>query len=653
MKRQIHAVRGHDEIAVAGHDIKLGRGGIREIEFFVQTQQLIYGGRRPRLRGARTLDMLGQLHADGWIAADAVRELTEAYVFLRTIEHRLQMLNDEQTQRLPSDAAALAKFAGFCGFAGTAQFSQKLRGHLARVERHYARLFEHAPGLDANSGSLVFTGVADDPDTLETLKGLGFSDAAKAAESIRGWHFGRRAGVQSARAREVLTALVPALLQAFSGSGEPDAALAAFDQALARMPAAVELFSILKSNEKLRTLFADMLGGAPRLAEIVVARPHVLDAAIDPAARQGSFSERAAQRFDANASLEEFLNRACGFAQEQMFLIGLRLLSGAGAPTQAAQDYTALAETIIGASLRQTQTEFERDHGVVRGGRCAVLGLGKLGGFEMTATSDLDLVLVYDFDAAAPESNGRRPLHATLYYTRLTHRLVAALTAPLRHGRLYDVDMRLRPSGGKGPVAVQLAGFVSYQRTEAETWEHMALTRARAVAGDSSLRDELTRAIADIVGAPRDPRALAKEVHAMRALIAAEKGESDPFDLKLARGGLIDLEFLAQYFCLAQAHAFPALCETRTAQVLAAAGAVGLLSAADAACLTRAHALLSAVTQIVRLTAGDRADPQALASGVKARIARIIGLPDFPRLGAELEETRDKVRKIFDRLLAG
>jgi glutamate-ammonia-ligase adenylyltransferase len=248
MKRQIHAVRGHSEVKVEGHDVKLGRGGIREIEFFVQTQQLIFGGRRPKLRGSRTLDMLVQLHHDGWVTADAVKDLSAAYAYLRTIEHRLQMVNDEQTQRLPADEESLTRFAKFCGYPGLSKFSAALTSEFHRVEAQYARLFEHAPGLDAAAGNLVFTGVSDDPETLETLRGLGFHDPALAAETVRGWHFGRRAAVQSARAREVLTELVPALLEAFSGSGDPDAALANFDQALGRMPAAVELFSILKSN---------------------------------------------------------------------------------------------------------------------------------------------------------------------------------------------------------------------------------------------------------------------------------------------------------------------------------------------------------------------------------------------------------------------
>ncbi|MGD1038496.1 MAG: bifunctional [glutamine synthetase] adenylyltransferase/[glutamine synthetase]-adenylyl-L-tyrosine phosphorylase, partial [Roseiarcus sp.] len=290
MKRQIHAVRGHEQVAVAGHDVKLGRGGIREIEFFVQTQQLIFGGRRATMRGARTLDMLRQLHAEHWVSAEAVDDLTRAYAFLRRVEHRLQMVADQQTQRLPFETGALARFAKFCGYERFERFSAEMTGHLRRVEKHYARLFEDAPTLGAEAGNLVFTGVADDPETLTTLRRLGFQRPEEAAETIRGWHFGRRPGVRSPRAREVLTELVPALLAAFSGSGDPDAGLSAFDAALARMPGAVELLSILRSNAPVRELFGDLLGSAPRLAGVVAQRPHVLDAAIDPG-RVGAIGE--------------------------------------------------------------------------------------------------------------------------------------------------------------------------------------------------------------------------------------------------------------------------------------------------------------------------------------------------------------------------
>ena len=527
MKRQIHAVRGHAEVAVAGHDLKLGRGGIREVEFFVQTQQLIFGGRRPGLRGAKTLQMLVALFEDGWITPAARDDLREAYLFLRSMEHRLQMRGDEQTQRLPMDPEDLERFAQFAGYKSTKRFGADLTKMLSKVEEHYARLFENAPGLDSQIGSLVFTGVADDPETLETLEKMGFRQAHQAAETVRGWHFGRRAAVQSPRAREVLTELVPALLEAFAGSGDPDAALAAFDEALSRMPAAAELFSILRSNAQVRELFGDILGGAPRLAHVIAQRPHVLDAAIDPAsflapATMAFYTARADALVAQSRTTEEFLDGIRIMAQEEAFLIGVRTLSGAFDPLLSGEVYTALAQSVVQAALAHVQAVFMQEHGIIAGGACVILAMGKFGSQEMTATSDLDLMLLYEFADESPESDGRRPLHATQYYSRLAQRLISALTVATRRGRLYDVDMRLRPSGRQGPVATRLKSFSDYQRGEAEIWEHMALTRGRVVAGDANLAEATRDVIAQVLSTPCDETKLRAYVYEMRHLIAAE-----------------------------------------------------------------------------------------------------------------------------------
>jgi glutamate-ammonia-ligase adenylyltransferase len=656
MKRQIHAFHGHEEVTAAGHDVKLGRGGIREIEFFVQTQQLIFGGRRPRMRGARTLAMLTELKDDGWVSAEAARELAAAYDFLRRVEHRLQMIADEQTQRLPEDERELARFAKFCGYDRLERFADELIGHLRRVETHYARLFENAPGLDAQVGSLVFTGVVDDPETLQTLRRMGFREPERAAETIRGWHFGRRAAVRSARAREALTEVMPALLEAFAASGDPDAALATLDSALARMIAAVELFSILRSNPEVRQLVADILGGAPRLAQVIATRPHVLDALIDPA-RGVQFDERALSgRLEAflagAATFEAMLDRVRDFAAEDMFLIGVRLFSGALDPDRAGRAYSALAQAIIGALLDRVTASFAAEHGEIPGGRVAVVGMGKLGSREMTAASDLDLILIYDFPPGA-ESVGAKPLPAGLYYTRLTQRLISALTAPTKAGRLYEVDLRLRPSGRKGPLATQFQGFVTYQRQEAETWEHMALTRARVIAGDSGLAKEIERTIAGVLRRPRDREALAGEVRAMRALIAQEKGDDNPWDLKLASGGLLDIEFVAQFLVLADSKAHPKIRDVSTRAFIARAGAEGVIAPEQARALTEAHRLFTDATQLMRLAVDGPFDPSKTAGGVTRRIAASAGLPDIGALAGAIEEARDEAQAAFDAILAG
>ncbi len=661
MKRQIHAVRGHDRVVVPGHDVKLGRGGIREVEFFVQTQQLIFGGRRPQMRGSRTLDMLRQLHEDKWVTAEAVEDLTRAYVFLRRVEHRLQMIADEQTQRLPFERAELGRFAKFCGYARLEIFARELTLHLTRVERHYARLFEDAPTLSGATGNLVFTGVVDDPETLATLRRIGFRHPEAAVETIRGWHFGRRAAVRSARAREVLTELTPALLEAFAGSGDADAALAAFDEAMAHMNASVELLSILRSNAHVRELFGDVLGSAPRLAQVIATRPHVLDSAIDPA-RGNHFEEslgeedmrERAEAYVAQArTYEDALDRARGFAAEEMFLIGLNLLSGRLDPDRAGQAYSALAQGLVGTMLKRVEDAFADDHGAVSGGRMAVVAMGKLGSHEMTAASDLDLILIYDFPPDAGESDGVRPLGAGLYYSRLTQRLLAALTAPTRRGGLYEVDMRLRPSGRKGPLATQFSAFALYQRDEAETWEHMALTRARVIAGDAGLAADVAKAIRATLTRERDPARVAHEVAKMRALIALEKGDRDPWDLKLVKGGLMDVEFVAQYLMLAFACVKPEILDVSTRRAIDKTGRAGLLSSARVETLVEAHRLYTDATQFMRLAIAGPFDPKTAASGVKRRIAASTGFPDFETFVAALDDARKRVREAYEAIVKG
>ncbi|TCR64896.1 bifunctional [glutamine synthetase] adenylyltransferase/[glutamine synthetase]-adenylyl-L-tyrosine phosphorylase [Bosea sp. BK604] len=658
MKRQIQTVKGHETVAVAGHNVKLGRGGIREIEFFVQTQQLVFGGRRPALRGARTLDMLAELTHEGWITDTARDELAESYRFLRTIEHRLQMRADEQTQTLPAQKDDLEAFSRFCGYPSAAAFGKALTFHAGRVEGHYGLLFEEGPSLASEAGTLSFTGTELDPDTLETLAKLGFRDARMAAETVRGWHFGRRAAVTSQRAREVLTELTPALLVALGRTADPDGALAHLDNAFVRMPAVVELLTLLRSHGSLLTLFAEILGSAPRLAKVAALYPHVLDGVIDPAFTSASLdAEAVAGRVRATVgapppSVEDGLDRLRDAARQENFLVGARLLSGVYPAQQAGQAYCAVAEACLRVAFADTKAAFAADHGIVEGAEIALLGLGRLGAGELTPSSDLDLILLYDRPAEAEASNGRKPLDPVTWHVRFTQRLVAALTVPTRRGTLYQIDMRLRPSGNKSPVATQFAGFEAYHAGEAEIWEEMALTRARPIVGDAALSRRAEEAIRAILTRKRNPAKVAAAVSEMRALIAKEKGEADPWDLKLAAGGLTDLDFLAQFLILAHAGDEPQLLRRDTGSVLAAAGAAGLLSAGDAATLGEAHRLIGDVQLWQRFTVEDGFDVKTVPERVLRRIATAVGRPDAKVLQAELDETRAAVRAIFKRVLS-
>lgn len=657
MKRQIQTVKGHETIAVAGHNVKLGRGGIREIEFFVQTQQLVFGGRRPALRGPRTLDMLKELTNEGWITAPARDELSESYRWLRTIEHRLQMRDDEQTQTLPKPAGDLEAFARFCGYASTAAFGKALTAHAKRVEGHYALLFEEGPSLASEAGTLSFTGSEPDPETLETLGKLGFRDATTAAETVRGWHFGRRAAVTSARAREVLTELTPALLVALGRTADPDGALAHLDNAFVRMPAAVELLTLLRSHDSLLTLFAEILGSAPRLAKVAALHPHVLDGVIDPAFGQATLDVAALEKRIGTfvgsppPSVEDGLDRLRDAARQENFLVGARLLSGVYPAQGAGQAYCAVAEACLRVAFANTRAAFVEDHGVIAGAETVVLGLGRLGAGELTPSSDLDLIMLYDRPEDAALSDGAKSLDPVTWHIRFTQRLVAALTVPTRRGTLYQVDMRLRPTGNKSPAATQFAGFEAYHDGEAEIWEEMALTRARVVAGDAGLAKRAEASIRAILSRKRDPAKVAAAVSEMRALIAKEKGEKDPWDLKLAAGGITDLDFLAQFLLLAYANEHPALIVNDTASVFVAARAAGLLSEGDASALGEAHRLIGDVQLWQRFTVEEAFDPKAVPPRVLRRIATAVGRPDAKVLKAELDEVRAGVRAIFTRVL--
>ncbi|HZW48182.1 MAG TPA: bifunctional [glutamine synthetase] adenylyltransferase/[glutamine synthetase]-adenylyl-L-tyrosine phosphorylase, partial [Microvirga sp.] len=456
--------------------------------------------------------------------------------------------------------------------------------------------------------------------------------------------------------REVLTELTPALLAALGGTADPDGALAALDSAFGRMPAAVELLTILQSHDRLRLRFADLLGTAPRLANTVAQSPHVLDVLIDPAfgiprVDEAAIEEQVRQIIGNPEIYEDFLDRARDAARQMRFITGARLLSDIISPAQAGEAYAAIATATIRASFERVRQEFEADHGVVPGAKVAVLGLGRLGTKELTAGSDLDLVVIYDFDEERRESTGPRSLDAVVYHTRLTQRLVAALTVPTRRGLLYEVDLRLRPQGGKGPVASQFKGFVAYQQSEADLWEHMALTRARILIADPGFSERVGEAINRIVGTERDPRHVISEVRAMRDLIASEKGDDDPWDLKLARGDLTDLDFIAQALVLAHASKQASLIGLPSERTFQEACKAGLISDQDASDLVEAHRQFNAIFQWQRLTIEGSFNPDRVPPAIFKRLATIAGLPDAKVLLTHLNAMRQHVREIYDRVL--
>jgi len=656
MKRQIHAYRGHDEIAVEGHNIKLGRGGIREIEFFVQTQQLIAGGRHPELRGRQTLTILAQLGGGGWIGADAARDLARAYLFLRSVEHRLQMIADEQTHTLPAQADRLLQLAHFLGYSDRDAFADALVGHLRNVQHHYGALFEDAlPSPDRPA--LKFPRDVDDTATLDKLTEMGFRHAQAASAAIRQWLSGTYPALKGEFARNHLVDLVPVLIENFSRTDAPDSTLIAFDRFLAGLHGGARLISLLLRNPDLIGLLSLTLGAAPRLAGIVALYPQAMDGLIDPTffgalPDEAKLQAGLARTLEQSGSYEDLLDRVRLFGQEHMVLIGARILTGTLSAEQAGEAFARLADVLIQALHRIVEDAFAATHGRISGQTSAILALGKLGGREMTAGSDLDLILIYDFDHETAESDGARPLPATQYFSRITQRLVSALSAPTNFGSLYKVDLRLRPSGRSGPVATRIGRFKEYQESEAWTWEHMALTRARVVSGPPQFARRIEAVIREVLCGERERTLIADDSFEMRQAIAAEKGDADPWDLKYVSGGLVDLEFTAQYLQLVHASAHPDILDPSTIRVLDNAWRLGVLSDEDADILRPAARLYHNLTQILRLCLAGPFEPKSAWPELLALLVRAADVPDFATLEAHLAETQTKVRASFSRILA-
>ena len=656
IKRQIEAHRGGGRIAVLGHDIKIGRGGIREIEFFAQTQQLIWGGRRRDLRVSSTCEALARLAGAGRIAAADAARLTDDYRFLRRLEHRLQMVDDAQTHRLPNDAEGIARFAVFLGYPSAESFTAELLAHLGSVESHYAALFEEAPSL-AGPGNLVFTGADDDSGTLETLAQMGFAEPAAVAGMVRDWHHGRMRATRSQRAREILTELVPELLRIFGGTVAPDAALRRFDEFLARLPAGVQLFSLFHANPGLLRLVADIMAEAPFLAENMARHPALLEAVLSDA-----FFAPLPGRAAHAADLAEFTSGARDYADtldllrrwanERRFQVGVQLLHRNLDPSLAGGAFADIAETVLTALLPAVAEDFARVHGTIAGGEMAILAMGRLGSREMTLASDLDLILIYDASQGAEISDGEKPLAIPTYYARLCQRLIGAITAPTVEGRLYEVDLRLRPSGASGPIATSLAAFARYQREAAWTWEHMALTRARPVAGDVRLCQRIEAAVVAALGIARDPQRLVIDVAAMRQRIADEHPRPAAWDLRNRKGGLVDLEFIAQYLMLREAAQSPRILRRDISAALAALGEAGIIEPRVSQALGDGLTLLRTVRVFLTLLVDGIPDMAALTGPVGAALVRCVGAIDFARLDADITAACDGVAFWYDRLIA-
>ncbi len=658
MKRQMQSFRGQTEMSVEGHNVKVGRGGIREIEFFAQTQQLIAGGRHPELRTRPTLATLDVLAADNWITPAVRDELSEAYRFLRRLEHRLQMIADEQTHALPEDPDALERFAFFFGYGSRDAFAVDLLHHLNCVQAHYSKLFEGDAAKETTLPEVDYRGGPDDPRVVKRLSDLGFGKPLTVAAIVRQWMSGEYRVLKVEATRRAFEAFVPALIDGLAHAEEPDDAVTAFDGFLQALQRGGRLISLLGQNRDLVALVALILGAAPRLGGMLARQPQLMDGLIDPRffgamPDRKEFSQRLAATLADADSYEEFLDRLRLFGQESLFLIGARILSGTVSARHASTAFADVAEGTVQTVHELVTKQFAEQYGRIKGQETAILAMGKLGSREMTASSDLDLILIYDFDHEHPDSDGARSLHGGQYFARFTQRLISAFTTRTNYGVLYEIDMRLRPSGRAGPVASRIDAFADYQDHEAWTWEHMALTRARVISASVPFRERIEGIIRNVLTRPRDPGIIASDVAEMRRAIAQEKGESDIWDLKYAAGGLVDIEFIAQYLQLVHAARTPEILDVSTVQVLENAARLGILSQSTMEVLRPAARLYHDLTQVLRLCVSSRFDPSNAGEDLLRIMTRAGDAPDFSALEARLRETQSDVRGIFLSLVEG
>lgn len=653
VKRQMHSAKGGRDVAFEGHDVKLGRGGIREIEFYAQTQQLILGGKNPDLRHRTTLDALKALVEVNAIDEESRDIMTASYLYLRHVEHRLQMINDEQTHRLPASQNDIARLSVFSGADNPASFRQKMMDTFHAVEKCYDALFEDDEDPQKRLGPMVFTGVDAHPATLDTLEGLGFKRAADVSAAIRRWHTGALRATKTERARTLLTKLVPPLLESLAKASDPDEAFFAFEGFLERLPAGVQIFSLFLNNLDVFDALIRIMTISPYLGREFSKRVNLIERLLDnrwsaPPPLPSTYAEVCAAMVAGAPDYEAALNAARRWVGEQKFQVTAQLGVGLIAPSDASAHFTKIADAAINSLLTAAMEEMKLQHGNIDG-EFVVIGLGRLGAGEMTATSDIDLMFVYDAQNESA-SDGKRPLGVVEYFSRFVRRAVTALSAATEEGALYEVDMQLRPSGKAGPAAVRFSAFHNYYMDEAWTWEAMSLVKARVIGPAGALADKVETEINTILARDRDVETLGIDIANMRMRLDAAKPGVSIWDVKNVVGGLTDIAFICQYLTLRYAHEVgrpprPVRLSLKWFEEKEK------LTKADAMILIDAHSMFEAVLQASRAATGGVFAPERAGEALRSRMTSVCGEEEIEKAETVLKGHQDLVAQLFTRTI--
>ncbi|NIZ08768.1 bifunctional [glutamine synthetase] adenylyltransferase/[glutamine synthetase]-adenylyl-L-tyrosine phosphorylase [Pseudooceanicola sp. HF7] len=620
----------HGPIVLPGHDMKLGRGGIREIEFFTQFHQIVAGGRDPSLRMRQTVPALARLAEVGWVPEETAGLLSKHYRAHREVEHRLQMVQDAQTHLLPKSPEDMARLAAFMGLE-EAEMRTGIRSRLEEVhdltEAFFARENREAEARKPQ---------------VETPE-VDFDD-----QILARWR--TYPALSSRRAQEIFSRLRPQILAALARAAKPEEALVAFDGFLRRLPAGVQLFSLFEANPLLIDLVGDISATVPDLAIYLSQNASVFDAVI-----AGQFFQDWPGLEALCAGLEAVLAREADYEarldaarrwyKDWHFRIGVHHLRGLIEPAEAGRQYAELAEVILRKLWPVVQAEFATRHGPPPGRGAVVMGMGSVGAGRLNARSDLDLIVIYDA-AGEESSDGRRPLASRTYYARLTQALVTALSAPTAEGRLYEVDMRLRPSGNQGPVATSWQSYRDYQDNQAWTWEHLALTRARVLAGPGDLADEVMEFRRGLIARHREKGPVLKDVAEMRARIAAARGNPGEWEVKTGPGRNQEIELMAQAGGLIAGDP-----EGWIADGLRLAQESGWMRRDEAALLGSTYVLLWNIGQVGKLLSDRPIDPERLGEGGRALLLRDTGAETMEALQSAYELATRSAAIAIDEIL--
>jgi len=611
-------------LTIPGHDMKLGQGGIREIEFFTQTRQLIAGGRDPDLRVRGTVPGLAALADKGWVPPDVAEKLTDHYRAHREVEHRIQMVHDAQTHKVPKSPDGIARVACLMGI-DSADLTADLTRRLTEVHELTEGFF--APGSSTPAP---------------------FGEANFDQSVLARWT--TYPALRSQRGARIFERLKPELLSRLAKTAQPDEALRALDGFLSGLPAGVQLFSLFEANPHLIDLLVDIVGTSHALAAHLSHNAAVFDAVIGGSffsdwpgqeKLQAELSHALSQEADYETQLD-FARRWC---KEWHFRIGVHHLRGLIDGAQAGRQYAELAGAVIAAILPCVTEQFAKKHGPAPGRGAAVLGMGSLGAGRINSQSDLDMIVIYD-PLDQDMSDGPRPLATRTYYARFTQALITALSAPMSQGRLYEVDMRLRPSGNQGPVATSWASFTNYQRNEAWVWEHLALTRARVVAGDTGLAQDIETFRTKFLSQAQDRQKVLREVAEMRARLAAAKSPAGIWDAKNGPGRMMDIELMAETGAL-----LSGVTRRDVHTGLEGAVAAELLDVVQVQTLRDCYDLCWSVQCATRLLSGKVIEADEMGEGGSAFLCRATGFEQVAQLQAALQENYTAAADIIGRVI--